>query len=227
MPEMLVAIGTAAWLGVLTAISPCPLATNVAAVAFVSRQGASPRRALAAGLLYTIGRSVAYVLLGALAVFAFEKLFDVSLFLQGTFYKALGPLMIVVGLVLLGLVGKKLSWSFTPSEERVRRAGLWGAPALGAIFALAFCPVSAAIFFGLLIPLAVQHSSVVTLPGVYGITTGLPVAAFAIAIAFGAKQVGRSFAAAQKFEKWARPATAVVFILIGIYETMRTIFHVF
>ncbi|MHB0972230.1 MAG: aromatic aminobenezylarsenical efflux permease ArsG family transporter [Thermoanaerobaculia bacterium] len=226
MPEMLVSIGTAAWLGVLTAISPCPLATNVAAVAFVSRQGASPRRALAAGLLYTIGRSVAYVLLGALAVFAFEKLFDVSLFLQGTFYKALGPLMIVVGLVLLGLVGKKLSWSFPPSEERVRRAGLWGAPALGAIFALAFCPVSAAIFFGLLIPLAVQHASVVTLPGVYGITTGLPVAAFAIAIAFGAKQVGRSFAVAHKFERWARPATAVVFILIGIYETMRATFHV-
>lgn len=225
MPEMLVSIGTAAWLGVLTAISPCPLATNVAAVAFVSRQGASPRRALAAGLLYSLGRSTAYVLLGALAVFAFERLFNVSLFLQGTFYKGIGPLMIVVGFVLLGFVGQRLSWSFTPSEEHVRRAGLWGAPALGAIFALAFCPVSAAIFFGLLIPLAVQHASVITLPGVYGITTGLPVAAFAIAIAFGAKQIGRSFAAAQKFERWARPATAVVFILVGIYETLRINFH--
>lgn len=227
MPEMLLAIGTAAWLGILTAISPCPLATNIAAVAFVGRQGASPKRALAAGLLYTAGRSIAYVLLGAIAVFAVETLFGVSQFLQGTFYKLLGPLMIAVGLVLLGLVGLKLPWRGPAiSEERVRRGGLWMAPLLGGLFALSFCPVSAAIFFGLLIPLAVQHTSVVTLPGVYGVATGLPVAIFAVAIALGAGRIGRTFEAAKRFEHFARPLTAIVFIAIGIYETMRVTFNV-
>ncbi len=222
-----VAVGTAAWLGLLTSISPCPLATNVAAIAFVSRDGGSPRRALAAGLLYTIGRSIAYVAIAAIAVFAVGRLLSVSTFLQETFYRLLGPLLIVVGMFLVGLVDLKLPQrSPSVSEERVRRGGLWAALPLGAVFALSFCPVSAALFFGMLIPLAARHESILALPAVYGTTTGLPVALFAVAIAFGATRVSAAFRAASRLEHYARPATGVILILVGIYESLRGIFHV-
>lgn len=222
-----VAVGTAAWLGLLTSISPCPLATNVAAIAFVSRDGGSPRRALAAGLLYTIGRSIAYVAIAAIAVFAVGRLLSVSTFLQETFYRLLGPLLIVVGMFLVGLVDLKLPQrSQSVSEERVRRGGLWAALPLGALFALSFCPVSAALFFGMLIPLAARHQSILALPAVYGTTTGLPVALFAVAIAFGATRVSAAFRAASRLEHYARPATGVILILVGIYESLRGIFHV-
>src|SRR5512133_1676240 len=111
------AIGTAAWLGVLTSISPCPLATNVAAVAFVSRAGATPRRALGAGLLYTLGRSVAYIVLAAIAVFAVSRPVAVSGFLQGPLYKLLGPLLIVIGMVLLDMIPLKLPGGLRPPSE--------------------------------------------------------------------------------------------------------------
>ena len=226
--SLLLAIGTAAWLGVLTSISPCPLATNVAAIAFVSRDGGSPRRALAAGLLYTLGRSIAYVLVAAVAVIAMERLLGLSTFLQGTFYKLLGPLLIVVGMVLVGLIDLKLPQrSQAVSEERVRRGGMFAALPLGAVFALSFCPVSAALFFGMLIPLATKHGSVVTLPTVYGAATGLPVALFAVAIAFGANKVAGAFRTASRIERIARPVTGVLLILIGIYETLRSVFQIF
>ncbi len=222
-----VAIGTAAWLGVLTSISPCPLATNVAAIAFVSRDGGSPRRALAAGLLYTIGRSIAYIAIAAIAVFAIEQLLSVSTFLQETLYRLLGPLLILIGMVVAGLIGLKLPQrAQSVSEERVRRGGLWSPLPLGAVFALSFCPVSAALFFGMLIPLATRHGSVVMLPSVYGFATGLPVAVFAIAIALGATRVAAAYRAASRIEHYARPATGVILILIGIYESLRSIFHV-
>lgn len=225
--NLLVAIGTAAWLGVLTSISPCPLATNVAAIAFVSRDGGTPKRALTAGLLYTLGRSIAYVLLAAVAVFAMERLLGLSTFLQETFYKLLGPLLIVVGMVLVGLIDLKLPQrAQTVSEERVRRGGVFAALPLGALFALSFCPVSAALFFGMLIPLATKHGSVLTLPTVYGVATGLPVALFAGAIAFGANRVAAAFRAASNVERIARPLTGVVLILIGLYETLRSVFHI-
>lgn len=224
---LMLAMGTAGWLGVLTSISPCPLATNVAAIAFVSRDGGSPRRALAAGLLYTLGRSMAYVALAAIAVFAIGRLLDVSTFLQGTFYKLLGPLLIVVGMVLIGLIDLKLPRrSPTISEEHVRRGGLWAALPLGSVFALSFCPVSAALFFGMLIPLATRQSSVITIPSVYGVATGLPVALFAVAIAFGATRVSAAFRAAASIERFARPATGGILILVGIYESLRSIFHI-
>jgi cytochrome c biogenesis protein CcdA len=220
------AIGTAAWLGLLTSISPCPLATNVAAVAFVSREGATPRRALSAGLLYTFGRSLAYVLLAAISVYAVSRILALSNFLQGTIYKCLGPFLIVVGMVLLDMIPLRLPGIRPPSEESVKRGGLWGAAGLGALFAMSFCPVSAALFFGMLIPLAARHGSVLALPGIYGIATGIPVALFAMAIAFGVRRVGEMYDAVGRLERRARPATGVILILVGIYETLRAVFNV-
>ena len=181
MDSLWLAAGSALWLGILTSISPCPLATNIAAVSYVGRQVGSARRALAAGALYTAGRTLAYVLLGAAAVWSLMSMVAVSSFLQGFFPRLLGPLLIVLGLLLLGVVQLRLPGLGFSDKLRVwvDRSGVWGAGPLGFVFALSFCPVSAGLFFGALVPLATEHRSPLLLPALYGIGTALPVAAFA------------------------------------------------
>jgi cytochrome c biogenesis protein CcdA len=218
------AVGSAMWLGILTSISPCPLATNIAAVSYVGRRVGSGRAVLLAGGLYTVGRSFAYLVLGAAAVWSLMSMVTVSSFLQGTFSRMLGPILVALGLLLLGIFELKLP-SVGVSDQlqkRVDRAGLWGAGILGLVFALAFCPVSAGLFFGGLVPMAVERSSPLLLPLTYGIGTALPVIVFAVLIATGARWLGAALDRVQVFERWARRVTAVVFIGVGIYETLRS-----
>lgn len=221
------AAGTALWLGILTSISPCPLSTNIAAVSYVGRRVGSRRLVLLSGGLYTVGRSLVYLVLGAASVWSLMSMVSVSSFLQGTFYRLLGPILIALGLLLLGVFEFAL-----PSLEvngkvqnRVDHAGVWGAGLLGVIFALAFCPVSAGLFFGGLVPLAVEQSSPLMLPLVYGVGTALPVAFFAVLLALGAGWLGTALDRIQAFEIWARRVTAVVFVGVGIYETLRSTLH--
>ncbi|MCG6962374.1 MAG: aromatic aminobenezylarsenical efflux permease ArsG family transporter [Acidobacteria bacterium] len=218
------ALVSALWLGLLTSISPCPLATNIAAVSFVGSRVGSPRRVLLAGALYTAGRSLAYLVLGATAVWGLMSLVEVSSFLQGPAHKALGPLMIAVGLLLLGVFtldvgGGRLAASM---QGRAERWGVWGALPLGVVFALAFCPVSAGLFFGSLLPLALSRRSPLLLPGVYGLGTAIPVVIFAVLIALGVSWLGRAFEKVTTFELWARRTTGAVFVVVGVYETLRS-----
>jgi cytochrome c-type biogenesis protein len=225
--EVLALAGGALWLGLLTSISPCPLATNIAALSFVGRQVGSPRRALLAGVLYTLGRTVAYVALAALVVSALLSMVEVSAVLQRFAAKVLGPLLIVVGVALLGLVPlPSFGGGLARRLERIGGHGPCGAMLLGAAFALAFCPVSAALFFGSLIPLATTHASRLALPALYGIGTALPVLGFAVLVAAGTATLGGAYERLRRIERWARPATGIVFVLAGIHETLRGVFHV-
>jgi len=221
MTDLILAAGTAFWLGILTSISPCPLATNIAAISFVGRRVDAPSKVFWAGLLYTFGRTLTYVVLGVLLVTSLLSAPALSQFLQKYMRYALGPILILVGLVLLDVIRIRFSGSGLASkiQKHVEALGLWGALLLGIIFALSFCPVSAALFFGSLLPLSFQHHSSVLLPLVYGVATGLPVLIFAVLIAFGAKQAGLIFNKIAAFEKWARRLTGVVFVAVGIYET--------
>ena len=224
MDSGLLAAGTALWLGLLTSISPCPLATNITAVSYVGRRVGSRRAVLLSGALYTIGRSATYIVLGAAAVWSLMSMVTVSNFLQGTFYRLLGPLLIVVGLLLFGFFEFAMP-NFAANEKlqkKVDRAGIWGAGLLGVVFALSFCPVSAGLFFGSLVPIAVDQSSPLLLPFLYGVGTALPVAIFAVLLAAGAGWLGTALDRVQVFEIWARRVTAVVFIVVGIYETLRS-----
>ena len=228
MDSGLLAVGSALWLGILTSISPCPLSTNIAAVSYVGRRVGNGRAVLLSGLLYTAGRGFVYLVLGAVSVSSLMSMVSVSSFLQGTFPRLLGPLLIALGLLLFGVFELSLP-SVGVSEKlqkRVDRAGLWGAGILGLIFALAFCPVSAGLFFGGLVPLAVEQSSPLVLPLVYGLGTALPVLVFAALLAIGAGWLGRALDRVQVFEVWARRVTAIVFILIGIYETLHSTLYV-
>ena len=221
MDATLTVSATAFWMGLLTSVSPCPLAANIAAMSYVGREIGSRRRTLLAGLLYTLGRAFAYTALAALLVGGLLSIPEVALFLQAHMNRILGPLLIAVGVVLLEWVrlpgfGSQL---YDRTGERLVKAGLLGALPLGVILALAFCPVSAGLFFGGLIPLALDHRSTLWLPALYGLGTGLPVVVFAVLVSAGLAWVGSAFHRLQAVERWARRLTAVVVILVGLYFT--------
>jgi cytochrome c-type biogenesis protein len=222
------AILSALWFGILTSISPCPLATNITAISFVGRRTGSPRGVLLSGLLYTLGRALVYTAIGVLLVMSLLSAPTVSLTLQTWMNKILGPILILVGMVMLGLLrfnlrGRGMSEGL---QQRVEGWGLLGALALGCLFALSFCPVSATLFFGSLLPLAVKHESGVLLPFIYGIGTALPVVVFAVILAFGARWLGKAFERVTQIERWMRWVTGFIFIGVGIYMSLVYVYRI-
>lgn len=216
---MLIAIFSAFWLGILTAISPCPLATNIAAISFISKNIECPFKTVLAGLLYVLGRILTYVALGYIVVGGLLAIPKIATFLQQTITIFIGPILIIVGLLLLNVI--KLNFSFGVNHEKFQKfaetSNFLGAFLLGVIFALSFCPVSAALFFGSLISIAVEHNSRLMIPAMYGIGTGLPVVIFAIVIAFSMHKLGEIYNNIVKFETWFRKITGWIFLIAGAY----------
>lgn len=216
------------WLGILTSVSPCPLATNIAALSFVGKKISHPKAVLFSGVVYTAGRTVTYLGLGALLVTSLLSAPAVSHALQKYMNMFLGPLLIIVGMVLLELIsvttrGRGVSDSL---RARIEHGGPLGVFLLGGLFALSFCPVSGALFFGSLLPMAIRTESAVVLPVSYGIATGLPVLLFAFLVAFGARKVSEAYNRVVSFEKWARKGTGIIFVLVGVYLTLVHVFRV-
>ena len=228
MTALLIAAISALWLGILTSISPCPLATNVLTISYIDRKIGKTRIVLLTGLLYTLGRMLTYTALAILIVTSILAQQKVAIFLQSFMYKLLGPVLIIVGMILLGLI----NFNFSPSvnnkqmEKIVESCGIWGGGLLGIIFALTFCPSSAALFFLSLIPLSIKSNSSILLPAIFGIGTALPVLFFAILIAVGAKWISTAFNKLTQIELWGRRITGVLFILIGIYFCLVYIFRI-
>ncbi|MGV8124790.1 MAG: aromatic aminobenezylarsenical efflux permease ArsG family transporter [Candidatus Xenobiia bacterium LiM19] len=227
MESILAGALSAIWLGILTSISPCPLASNIVAISFIGRQVGKTGRVLLAGLFYTVGRALTYVILAVLLVSSLLSTPEVSMFLQEWMNKVIGPLLVLVGLVLLEVInlsmfrGRGISDSL---KQKIEKSGIWGAGLLGIVFALTFCPVSAALFFGSLIPLCLAGAgSKVLYPALYGLGTALPVIVFAFIIAFSAQSVGKAFNSLTKVELWARRITGGVFIIAGIYLSLKHI----
>jgi cytochrome c-type biogenesis protein len=211
-------LGAALWLGILTSISPCPLSTNIAAVSYVGRRVGKTSRVLSSGLLYTAGRSLAYLAVGILVTKGLLSIPGVSNLLQKYMTLIIGPIVLLAGILLLDIfrfgfggvgIGENL-------KKRIDNMGIWGAGVLGIIFALAFCPVSAGLFFGGLIPLAMKNNSAFFLPILYGVGTALPVMVFALLLAFSAHLVGTAFNKLTVIEIWVRRITAIVMILVGV-----------
>ncbi len=215
----MIAFLSALWLGILTSISPCPLATNIAAISFLSRRVNHPRKVLWSGFAYTLGRMTAYVIIGVILISSLAGIPATANFLQKYMNKILGPVLIIVGLFLLNIL--KLNFlDFSISGERQNKLaemGIFGSFALGAVFALSFCPISAALFFGSLIPLALNNNFGLAFPFIYGIGTGLPVVIFAIGITLGVQSIAHWFNKVTKLEIYMRKVTGIIFILVGIY----------
>lgn len=228
MTEHILEATAALWLGILTSISPCPLATNIAAISYIGRRVDSSREVFLSGLLYTLGRMLAYLALAIILVASVLSVPQISMFLQKYMHILLGPILILVGMFLLGLIQFSMGNSgiSEKTQKRVDSLGIWGALFLGFIFALSFCPTSAALFFGSLIPLSLEANSSVAMPVIYGAGTALPVLVFAVLIALSAQSVGKAFNVLSKIEWWARRITGIVFLLIGIYFSLKYIFEV-
>ncbi len=222
MNEWWLGLITALWLGILTSISPCPLATNIAAVSFIARKVNRPRYVLVTGLLYTLGRTIAYVLLAIVLVKSALSVPIVSHWLGKYMHKLLGPILIVVAMMLLELIslGSQGSNIGQWCQRHAERFGLFGSLFLGFVFALSFCPISAALFFGSLIPLSIKHASGLLFPLAYGIATAVPVLGFGFVLACGAGALAKAFKEVTQFELWARRITGIIFILVGIYFTL-------
>lgn len=225
-PDLAPAIATALWLGVLTSISPCPLATNIAAVSYLARRADRPRLVLLSAFTYSLGRAFAYAVVSAVVVLGLLSVPGLSQLLQRYMNKLLGPLLVLVGMYLLGLLSAGLSTTAGSEELRKKAAdgGAVGALLLGALFALSFCPVSAALFFGSLVPLSLRHGSKVVLPVVYGFGTALPVVVLALVATGGTKALGAAMRKVGAFDVWARRITGVVFVAVGIYLSVRFVF---
>jgi len=210
---------TAFLLGILTSISPCPLAANITAIAYISKEVKTVKNTLLNGLFYTTGRGISYTLLATLIYFGLSS-FQISRIFQGWGDKILGPILIIIGFIMFGIIKINIG---TKSEkiERIKRwladKGYIGSLLLGVLFALAFCPYSGVLFFGVLIPLVLKSTKSLLLPPLFALGTGLPVIIFSFLIAFSMQKVSRAFQIVQKVEKVMRYVVASIFLCTGIY----------
>jgi cytochrome c biogenesis protein CcdA len=223
-----IAIIAAFFIGLMTAISPCPLATNITAIAYASKRISSSRHTLLVGFLYTLGRMFTYVSIAALIVWFGLNTQTLSLFLQKYGERILGPLLILIGIVMLGIIKfnfLKENKIISKLKEKLANRGFLGAFLLGVIFALAFCPFSAVLFFGMLIPLALKAGDGIIIPSVFAFATGLPVIIFSFILVYSVSKLGDIMNKIQIFEKWARRIVSVIFICVGIYYTIIIYFR--
>ncbi len=239
--------GAALYLGLLTSISPCPLATNIAAISYVGRKVGDPRAVLHAGLLYTMGRCLLYLILAAVLTSTAMSIPAVSVFLQKYMHLVLGPVFLVLGMFLVGMVTTDLGGAAMTEkmQTRIDAMGLWGAFFLGILFAVSFCPTSAAWFFGLIalmmgseagattmvltkigitLPETSLPGAALLLPAIYGVGTAIPVLLVAFLLAYSAQSVGKTYHALAKIEWWARQITGWIFVLLGGYFSLKYVF---
>ncbi len=208
------------FIGLVMTFSPCPLATNITAIAFISKKIGDNRHTLLVGTLYALGRMAAYIGLTALIVYAGLNIQSISLFLQEYGEKLIGPFLIIMGILMLELVDIPTiggqGW-LQKIELYLGEKGYLGGFLLGVIFALALCPFAAVLFFGMLIPIALKTGDAIFVPAVFGIATALPVIIISIVLVSGVNRVSGMMTAVQKNEKWIKWAVAAVFIIVGVY----------
>jgi cytochrome c-type biogenesis protein len=210
-------VWSALLLGLLTAISPCPLATNITAMAYISKDIKNKNRVFINGLSYTLGRAFSYIVLAMVLWFGADQLM-ISGFFQKYGERILGPLLILIGCLMLGIfrlnfsISNRITEKFQESKEKSFKKSFL----LGIIFALAFCPYSGVLYFGMFIPLTIQNSSFLFLPLIYAIATGIPVVIFAWLLAYTISGVGKFYNQLKNFDVWFRRIVAIAFISIGI-----------
>ena len=214
---------TAFLLGLLTAISPCPLATNIAAIGYIGKDIEDRRRVFLNGLLYTAGRIVAYTVLGLVLILIIRQgasMFGIQKFISTWGEMLLGPALIVIGLLMLFSHRLNLpQFGFNGSNvEGLKKHGGWGAFLLGVLFAMAFCPTSGMFYFGMLIPMSATATMGYLLPAVYAFATALPVLVVAWLLAFSMQKVGKFYGWMKGIERWTTIIVGVLFVLIGLYE---------
>lgn len=212
---------TAFLLGLLTALSPCPLATNIAAIGFIGKNIENKKQIFINGLLYTLGRVLSYTILGIMLIMILKKgssMFGVQKTIGVWGELIIGLLLLIIGIFMLW--GNKLNlpkFGFSGNPEGLAKKGSWGALLIGILFALAFCPTSGVFYFGMLIPMSATSAAGYLLPVIFAVATAIPVLAVAWILAFSVQQISSFYGTMQKVQKWMNIAVGVIFIIIGIY----------
>lgn len=213
---------TALVLGLMTAISPCPLATNITAIGFISKDIENRNRVFYSGLFYTLGRVITYTSI-ALIIFLGADQFKFGGFFQKYGERMIGPVLIIIGVIMLDLVKIRFP-GFSGISAKMENKKKWGyldAILLGILFALAFCPYSGVLYFGMLVPITVASASGLYLPVVFAIATAIPVILFAWFLAYTVSGVGKMYARIKTFEIWFRRVISILFIGVGIYYVFK------
>jgi cytochrome c-type biogenesis protein len=212
-------------LGLMTSISPCPLATNITAVGFISKDLENRNRVFINGLLYTLGRAITYTAIAFIIFLGVDQFRFAGIF-QRYGEKFLGPLLIIIGLFMLDVIKIKFPGmtGLTSKMQKKTRWGYFDAIVLGIVFALAFCPYSGVLYFGMLVPLTVSNASGLYLPVIFALATGIPVIIFAWVLAYTISGIGGVYHKVKTFELWFRRIIAVLFIVVGIYYIIRVYF---
>ncbi len=208
------------FIGLMAAFSPCPLATNITAVAYISRKIDNSKHTLLVGIVYTLGRMFSYAGLASLIVYVGVNSREIALFLQDYGELILGPLLLIIGLVMLDVINLNIGggWGkLDKIKERLSDKGYLGAFLMGVIFALAFCPFSGVLYFGMLIPLAFNADDGILIPSVFAFATGLPVILSSILLVKSMSTLGKAMDKAQAVEKTVRKIVAIIFLIAGLY----------
>lgn len=212
-----------AWaLGLLTAISPCPLATNITATAYIARTLEGKKKVLLSGFLYTLGLAFTYTTIAFVISMGASK-FHVARFFQGNGEKFVGPIMIIIGLIMLNVIKLNFLGKSDFKEklgDKFKNKGLLGSFLLGALFAMAFCPYSGAMYFGILVPITIKSGLGITLPLFFAFGAGSLVFFFTFVIAFSMQKMGKYFNAVTKMEKGMRLIAGGLFVLTGLYYVL-------
>jgi len=213
---------TALLLGLMTAISPCPLATNITAIGFISKDIENRNRVFFNGLFYTLGRAITYTGL-ALIIFLGVDQLKFSGFFQRYGEKFIGPLLLIIGLLMLDIIKIKFPGfgRLTSGMQNKKSWSYFDAVLIGLVFALAFCPYSGVLYFGMLVPMTVASASGLFLPVIFAIATGIPVIIIAWILAYTVSGIGSVYKKIKSFELWFRRVVAVLFIAVGIYYIIR------
>lgn len=212
---------TAFLLGLLTALSPCPLATNIATIGFIGKDIEDRKRIFRNGLLYTLGRILSYTLLGVILILVLKEgasMFGIQKTIGTWGELLLGPLLLVIGLFML--LGDRINlpqFGFKGNAEGLAKKGGWGALLIGILFAIAFCPTSGVFYFGMLIPMSATATAGYLLPVIFAIATSIPVLAVAWILAFSVQKMGNFYGKMQKIQKWMKHIVGILFLLVGIY----------
>jgi cytochrome c biogenesis protein CcdA len=208
---------TAFILGIMTAISPCPLATNITATAYLSKDIEDKRKVFFNGLIYTLGRTFSYSALGLIFYFGASQ-FKVARWLQNISGIWLGIALVIIGILMLDIVKINVpALGNLTSKMNGKRKNYWNAFLMGVVFALAFCPYSGVLYFGILIPMTIASPSGLLLPPVFAIATGLPVILIAWLLAYSIGNVGKFYNSMKNLEKWFKRVVAGIFIIVGVY----------
>jgi len=230
MTGLLVGLAAALGSGIVTSLHPCPLTTNVAAITFLAGWTTSLRQTVWTGLVYTLGRVFTYVCLGILLVSLALSIPTLAVSLQSWASRLLGPFLILTGMLICGLIALPKPRATAAGEGRLARMAqrkMLGSFVLGVVLALTFCPASAGLFFGVLIPLAVSEGSGLLFPAAFGVGTGLPVLVIVLLISTGVTTLERGMKNRDALETWVPRIAGVALILVGVYYTLDKVYQVF